>query len=315
MKQIDLNFYPNWTRKAITFTIDDGNVKLDKKFMDIVKPAGIKGTFNLCTPLRTSIAREDFPAFYNGYEIANHCYRHPMAFTEKTKREIKNELFDAETADPNFAYLTEEENLYRVAYFIPNNPKARWSHVATDEKYLACVEECQKELEEVFGKGSVRSFVWPYGEQKNERVIEMLKACGFQSIRKTGCVKGTTGYALPADRSEWSYNANYPCMEETAAEFAAYPDDGELKFYCFGVHSHDFENADRWDVLIDFCEKYGNRPEDFWYASVGEIFDYEDAVKAVEITDTEIINHSNIHLCIKIDGVRKTLYANSSIAL
>ena len=32
MKRIDLNFYPGWTRKAITFTIDDGNVELDKKF-------------------------------------------------------------------------------------------------------------------------------------------------------------------------------------------------------------------------------------------------------------------------------------------
>ena len=42
MKTIDLHFYPGWTRKSMTFTIDDGNVKLDRKFLDITEPAGLK---------------------------------------------------------------------------------------------------------------------------------------------------------------------------------------------------------------------------------------------------------------------------------
>ena len=52
MKQIDLNFFPGWVRKSITFTIDDGNMKLDRKFLDITEPAMLKGTFNLNTPLK-----------------------------------------------------------------------------------------------------------------------------------------------------------------------------------------------------------------------------------------------------------------------
>ena len=48
-KKIDLKFFPGWTRKSVTFTIDDGNVAMDKKFLDIVRPAGILGTFNLCS--------------------------------------------------------------------------------------------------------------------------------------------------------------------------------------------------------------------------------------------------------------------------
>ena len=47
MKNVDINFFPGWVRKSVTFTIDDGNIKMDKKFLDIVKPAGILGTFNL----------------------------------------------------------------------------------------------------------------------------------------------------------------------------------------------------------------------------------------------------------------------------
>lgn len=52
MHQIDTQFYPGWTRKAITFSIDDGIVPMDQKFIEIVRPVGIKGTFNLCKDLK-----------------------------------------------------------------------------------------------------------------------------------------------------------------------------------------------------------------------------------------------------------------------
>lgn len=311
MKQIDLNFFPGWVRKSITFTIDDGNLRLDRKFLNITEPAGLKGTFNLNTPLKRGTP-EEYVAFYKGYEIANHCKYHPMAFTPKMPlRPISEEVFNKETANPEFLYRAEEEGVY----WGNEVPKNRWWHVATDEKYLACALDATAELESVFGKGAIKDFVWPYGAQKNEAVFEGLKKQGYRSIRKTGCVKNTTEFALPADRMAWSYNANCTCMEECGAQYDALADNGELKFFCFGVHSHDFENADCWDVLIDFCNRYGNRPGDFWYASVGEIFDYEDAVKAVTVTESKIVNPSPIDLYIKIDGQQEILKANSEIIL
>lgn len=307
MKKIDMRYYPGWTRKSITFTIDDGNIPLDRKFLDITEPAGLKGTFNIGTPLRF-IKPEEYRDFYKGYEISNHCRYHAYAFTPETMREIKNELFNRETADPAYGYLTAEEGLYRIHTYA-------WTYLADDEKYMKCVDDCQKELGEIFGKGNIRGYVWPCGLQHNERVIEAVKNYGFRSVRQTGCIKDSTGFALPTDRMAWSYNANYRDMLEVGAKYESYPDDGELKFFCFGVHSHDFENAGRWDVLIDFCARYGNRPKDFWYASVGEIMDYEDAVNAVIINDTNICNPSNIDLYIKIDEEPKILQANSHIVL
>lgn len=307
MKKIDLHFYPGWTRKSMTFTIDDGNVKLDRKFLDITEPAGLKGTFNLKTPL-THLPPEEYREFYKGYEISNHCKYHAYAFTPHTTREIKNEIFDRATADKAYGYLTEEEGLYRIFTY-------GWTYLATDEKYMECVDDCQRELEALFGKGKIRGYVWPCGLQQNERVIEMMRQYGFQAMRRTGYVADSTGFALPEDRLNWSYNADYQNMLELGEKYDAYPDDGELKFFCFGVHSHDFENAGRWDVLVDFCNRYGNRPNDFWYASVGEILDYEDAVKSVEITDSEIRNPSDMDLYIKVDGERKILSANSVISL
>ena len=307
MKKIDLHFYPGWTRKSMTFTIDDGNVKLDRKFLDITEPAGLKGTFNLKTPL-THLPPEEYREFYKGYEISNHCKYHAYAFTPHTTREIKNEIFDRATADKAYGYLTEEEGLYRIFTY-------GWTYLATDEKYMECVDDCQRELEALFGKGKIRGYVWPCGLQQNERVIELMRQHGFQAMRRTGYVADSTGFALPEDRLNWSYNADYQNMLELGEKYDAYPDDGELKFFCFGVHSHDFENAGRWDVLVDFCNRYGNRPNDFWYASVGEILDYEDAVKSVEITDSEIRNPSDMDLYIKVDGERKILSANSVISL
>ena len=300
-------YYPGWVRKAITFTIDDGNVRLDKKFMDYTKPAGFKGTFNLITPLHADMTAEDYRRFYAGYEIANHCRYHAYPLWDDKELTFAHEKFPQEGADKSLVYDAEEEGLYRVFTYA-------WTYLATADKYMECVDRCQKELEDVFGKGKIKGYIWPCGEQKNAEVFKRLCNYGFGSIRKTGCVEDSTGFALPADRMRWSYTCNYTDMADVGAKYDAYPDDGNLKFLCFGVHSHDFENNGCWTVLEDFCAKYGNRPETFWYATVGEIFDYEDAVKVVEFTDDgRIVNHSPITVYLAVNGKRITLWGNSEV--
>ncbi len=296
MRTVDKSFFPGWVRKSITFTIDDGNIVTDQKMMDMIKPAGIRGTFNLCTPLK-KMSSAEYAEFYRGYEIANHCNYHLYPMTERIARTTKEIPFDKETADPAYAYPAEMPGVYYVA--VPTG----WRRVAwSTETYMDNVDACQRELEEIFGKGSVQDYVWPYGMQKNEDVFGRLKAYGFRSIRTTGNVRESTGFALPADRTRWSYNADHHDLCEVATLYDVYPDDGELKFFSFGVHSVDFENTDRWGELKAFCDRMGNRPKDFWYATVGEIFDYEDAVKALTVTDDSISNQSELTVYLKIDG-------------
>lgn len=312
MKTVDLNFFPGWTRKSLAFTIDDGNIRLDTKFLGYVKPAGIKGSFNLPTPLsyeKYQMSPADYRKFYEGYEITNHCRFHVYALTPKTRREIVDEPFQKETSDHAYGYRTDEKDLYRIYTY-------NWTYLAaTTEKYMECVKDAQDELESVFGKGKIRTYVWPCGEQENDEVIQAVKDFGFQSMRKTGLVEDSTGFAMPADRMAWSYNANNTCLCAVAEKYENYPDDGNLKFFCFGVHSHDFENANNWDELERFCDRFGNRPNDYWYASVGDIFDYEDAVKSVVVTDTEVKNPSNVDLSIKVDGKPVILPKKGSIKL
>jgi hypothetical protein len=97
--------------------------------------------------------------------------------------------------------------------------------------------------------------------------------------------------------------------------YESYPDDGRLKFFSFGVHSGDFETFGKWDDLREFANKYGNRPESYYYATVGDIFDYEDAALRIEITDSEVKNPTDRSLYLKIDGERIVLHPNSTVKI
>lgn len=305
---IDKNFFPGWVRKSMTFTIDDGNLKLDRKFLDVVKPMGFRGTFNLCANREVN---DVFPALYDGYEIANHCYLHPHAFNDERRALLTDAPFDPDTADKTLIYRDPKRG---PGYYLKAQPYG-WTVLADDDTYIRLAEQAEENLVSIFGRDRVKGFIYPYGYQKNEALQKRLEAMGFASIRWTGCVKDSTGFALPADRMRWSYNANDGCLTETAEQYDAYPDDGQLKFFCFGVHSHDFENHGTWDVLIDFVNRMGNRPENFWYACVGEIFEYEDAVARLDVTDGALVNPTEKDLYVKVDGRRLIVHRRSSVSL
>lgn len=276
--------FPNWTRKAFSFTMDDGNLKFDKKFIDIVKPAGIIGSFNLVSTDRMgSMTPEEYRAFYDGYEVTNHCKLHPRLVTDEELASISDEPFAPDTSDRTRIYKTEREGVYHKFF------RTWWGIVATEQAYIELIDESRRELEEVFGEGSIVAFVWPYGEQNSYALKAHLKDAGYASVRRTGPV----GFDMPSDRMIWSYNAIHTNLVPRAEEFEAIEDDGKLRFFCFGVHPHDFEYGNCWENLVELAEKFGNRPDEFWYATVRDIFEYEDAVNSATVTDDEITNNSD----------------------
>lgn len=295
MKQIDTQFYPGWTRKAITFSIDDGIVPNDEKFIKIVQPAGIKGTFNLCSHNMTYLTEEEYVKFYWGYEIANHTKYHPYVFADGETYQFSSELFDAESADSEFVYPTEIEHLYYIM-----KPQG-WRKIADTEGYIKFIDACQEELEQVFGKGSVRSFVWPFDWQPNAAVEEHLKHMGYYGVRRSGARCAEGDFTLEEERMPWHYTANHTNLLEMAELYEQQVDDGTLKIFCFGIHSNDFEKAEKWNDLKEFADKYGNRPQDYYYATVGEIFDYVDAVKKLIISEEKISNPTEIDIYIRVD--------------
>ena len=322
---IDTNFYPGWTRKSISFTIDDGNLAMDKKFLDIVEPYGLRGTFNLCSDRLTKMSPEEYREFYRGYEIANHCKYHVSAFIDGVEFEFANEPFgeggegcdvpfDENTADKSKAY--HDGKIKGLCYYTKWN--GRWYTAAQDEDYKRFVLEGHRELEEIFGEGSIRCFAWPCGLQQNAELIDFVrnKLPGYYGAREGhSWGAGPEAFAIPENYMAYGLTTRHQGLLETAALYEALPDDGELKYFCFGVHSIDYERDDKWGDLLTFAKTYGARPKDYYYASTADIFDYADAVAALEIGDTMISNPSDKDIYIKIDGERRIIKAKRSISL
>ncbi len=312
--KIDLNYFPGFTRKALTFTMDDGNVRLDQKFIEIIKPYGFCGTFNLTCADKQGYTPEDYRRIYSGYEIANHCLNHPHALDDSIEYIFSDEVYNPDTSKEDGRTLYRDKSVDGVWWL--KNSANRWGMVgySTTEDYIRFINEAQENLEAVFGKGAVGAFVWPYGKQsKNKAICEYLQNSDFYAVRSSGSLTDTTNFAMPADRKDWSYNAGFMNLLEVAEKFEACQDDGELKLFAFGVHAHDYENNGKWDDMKLFAKTYGNRPEDFWYASNREIFEYEDAVRSVVAENGKITNPTDIRLYIKVDGKKFILDPHTAL--
>ena len=309
MKNVDVNYFPGWVRKSVSFTIDDGNLVWDKKFIDIVKTGGIKGTFNLCNFHFDKLSPEGYRELYRGYEIANHVRMHPFALKDGVSYEIKEGPHPETGENSTDLYPHErEEGVYYVTA-----PRG-WRLMATTDAYVRLTLEATAQINEVFGQKAL-GFVWPYHKQENKELFERIKKMGFYAIRSTGETSDTTGFEIPKDRTNWSYNANNVSLLKNAKLYRDYPDDGSLKTFIFGVHAIDFERSGNWCDLEAFAEEYGGRPDEFWYATNYEIFSYQDAVRAVVIKDDEIENPSDIAVYIKIDGAPTVLEPHAKIKL
>lgn len=299
-------FYPGFTRKAITFTMDDGNIPYDRKFIEIVKPYGIKGAFNLIgTERRGSLTDEEYIEFYRGFEIANHCRRHPKVILPTDSYTVSDEAFDMDTSNTELLYRTDIEGLFYKYY------GSWWGYIATPETYIKLIDEGKRELDAVFGGENVKGFVWPFCRQEHEALHKHLAEAGYTSVRRTGA----GGFEIPTNKMDWCYNAIHSNILERAAEFEAIEDDGVLRFFCFGVHPIDFERAGCWDSLERFAARYGNRADEFWYATPTEIFEYTDAVRLVELCSDSVKNNSDKTVYIAVDNKRYTLAPSEEIKL
>ncbi len=315
---LDKNYFPGYVRKSVTFTIDDGSITYDTKFLDILRPAGIKGTFNLITTNGTTA--DGYRELYKGYEVANHNQLHCLTMIEGFEDiTIVDQVYENlsairadSTADINYIYKSPIDGFYFIDYHYINpeyTAGAYWHPIAADETYLEYVDITKDTIEAIFGEGSVVGYAYPHGS-----VSESIKAAliekGYLYARDTGCTKATTGFALPADRFEWTYNADNSCLLDVMASYESYADDGELKMFSFGVHSADYNGS--WDMLTEFAETYGNRPEDYYYATNREIFEYEDAVNVLTYRNGMLVNDTAVTLYVSVNGQKVIIPAYAS---
>ena len=304
-------YFPGWTRKSITFSIDDGDIPNDRKFLDIVRPAGILGTFNISSPTRTTV--EEYRELYRGYEIANHCANHPLLFLAGQKYTVANEPYTKEncreyTEEDPVIYKHQDEGIYLIV----NKGIAR--KITDRENYLRFAKENRVALEEIFGEGSIKGFVWPYGERKDELVYRGLCDAGYSYMRCGRTVlPEKQDFNIPEDKTHWRYTANHSDLLSAMEIYENHSDDGNLKMFMIGVHARDYERNGKWGDLCEFVKKYANRPNDYYYATNIDIIEYEAAVKGVLVVENLVENPSERDIYMTIFGERVILKAKSSL--
>lgn len=125
--------YPNFKRKAVTFSYDDG-VRQDEKTIAILNRYNLKGTFNLNsaqsgTPkFRNGIDCSHLDiinskALYEGHEIATHTKDHPhlegLSYDAQTQEYVSDivalgKIFGHKIHGSAYPYGTYDENTIRV---------------------------------------------------------------------------------------------------------------------------------------------------------------------------------------------------------
>ena len=132
-------YFPGFVRKSVSFSMDDGWRNTDAKFLSIVRPAGIKGTFNLDNVNQAT--PDEYRALYDGYEIANHSKYHPLAFVDGKEYIVSDELFDPEKSVPYTTefpviYKGEVDGLYRYSKSTIDANTKRWYKICDAKNYF-----------------------------------------------------------------------------------------------------------------------------------------------------------------------------------
>lgn len=239
--------YPGGLHKALTLSYDDG-VEQDKKLIKIMKKYGIKGTFNI-----NSGAYAPKGTVYEPGTIHRR-----MTEKEVSKLYVKNGM-EVATHGYTHPFLTR----------IPANVCAK--EIVEDKIHI----------EEQFGVVA-RGHAYPFGAY-NETVEEILRNSGIVYART---VNSTHWFNLPENWLELNPTCHHddPKLMELCDMFLNLNGDWGYPqmFYLWG-HAYEFEANNNWNVIESFCEKMSGK-EDIWYATNGEIYNYQEAFKQLRFS-------------------------------
>ena len=258
--------FPDSKAKALTLSYDDGVIQ-DKRLINILKPYGIKATFNINSGMfsqvdvvdggRMSMRQAKELYMNSGHEVAVHSLTH---------------------------------------LYLDKLPLA----IAVDD-----VLEDRKNLETLFG-GVVRGMAYPYGTY-SDVLIDALENIGIAYSRTVISTHDFRLPSDWLQLTATCHHNDSLLMKLTDDFINANPNNERfcqepLLFYLWG-HSYEFDNNDNWNVIEEFAKKMGNR-DDVWYATNIEIYDYMQAYEKLifSVNEEWVYNPSGLTIWFEKDG-------------
>ena len=270
--------FPFGKAKALTLSYDDGFIE-DQKMIEILKPYGIKATFNISSGMFSDddvtsgrmSKRQAIETYVNsGHEIASHALTH--AYMDKLPLPL-----------------------------------------ALNEAM-----EDRKRLEEMFGC-IVRGFAYPYGDFNDEvaEMLKSVGFSYARTINST-CKFGIPQDWLkltPTCHHKLSRLTELTDEFLTANPNAEKARRAPMLFYLWG-HSYEFGRENNWEVLENFAKKIGNR-DDIWYATNIEICDYATAYNNLKFSaDASLVyNPSGLTVWFEKNGIMHSVKPNETIEI
>jgi len=132
----------------------------------------------------------------------------------------------------------------------------------------------------------VRGMSYPNGSF-SDTVVDVLSACGIVYSRTT---LATNNFALPTNWLTWHPTCHHNGdilnkLESFAAARSRLP-----LFYVWG-HAYEFPRNNNWDMIEEFCKQVSTI-EDAWFATNIEIYDYIQALNALQFSvDCKIVHN------------------------
>ncbi|MDD6994970.1 MAG: polysaccharide deacetylase family protein [Candidatus Borkfalkiaceae bacterium] len=274
---IDFLRFPNFKRKAVTLSYDDG-VKWDKQLIEIMVKNGLKGTFNLNSgrfalkdgerKLTAQAALELYEG--NGMEVAAHGQDHLSLAKVSSVMAVNDIISDRKTL----------EKLFR-------KPIVGWAYA--NGSYCTGVAEMLKTCGTLYARTTISTekfdlpgdwLRWPTTcHHGNARLMELAREFVEQ-------------------KDDTNFWRNRPQL-----------------FYLWG-HSYEFNDHNNWYIIEEFAEYVGNR-EDIWYATNVEIYDYIEAYYALRFgaEGTFVFNPTCIDIYLEYYGQKVVVPAGKLVDL
>jgi hypothetical protein len=236
-------------------------MRQDLRMVEILRPAGIKCTFN----------------------INAGCFFDEEKEYPENKIHVRMKVSDAVKAYP--------EDLCEVAIHGYNH-----TLLANMDSAQVCCEivDDRRGLEALYGR-QIHGMAYPYGNT-SDTVCQILALCGIYYSRT---VKSTEKFTIPGTKAEWlllpaTCHHNNPRLTELCDTFLNMQPKREAQMFYLWGHSYEFDEKQNWDLLENFAEKMQGH-EDIWYATNMEIYyawlDYQRLESSI---DGSIIHNPSI---------------------
>lgn len=258
--------------KCVTFSYDDG-VTQDRRLVELFNKYGVRATFNLNSGCFGRTGMVSDPSFIRE---ATH---NKIEAGEVAKLYAGHEIAVHTVSHPNLVFLDREAIRYEIG-------------------------QDRKNLEKLVDY-PVTGMAYPYGPY-DDTVLEVMRECGISYSRT---VQSTNSFAIPRDFLMWHPSCHFgdEVMTELIGRFLSDNDERQpyqtrQLFYIWG-HSYELDGNETWNKMEETLKMLSGR-EDTWYATNGEICEYENAVRRLiyNAQHTTVKNPSALPVWLDVNG-------------